>query len=163
MNESADRLQWFRNAYRKYAEDIKDVADWEFLEHAAIYRKHTGDLDGAIDAMVKAIGLTRAIPNLAEETATMLNYLAGDLYLPKGAADFAEEAIREAIEISRPRFPGLLAANLWILAGIQTRKGENHEALASAEEARLLYQQQGHSHGVAQAEQLIATIKSDLE
>ena len=71
--------------------------------------------------------------------------------------------IRESIELSRPRYPGLLADNLWILAGIQSRKGEHREALASAEEARQLYQQQGHSHGVAQAEELIERIQTNLE
>jgi tetratricopeptide (TPR) repeat protein len=163
MNDSQDRLEWFKSAYRRYAEDITDITDWQYLQNASIYRKHTGDLDGAIEAMVKAISLTMAVPDLAEKTATMLNYLAGDLYLAKGATEQAEQAVREAVELSRPRYPGLLAANLWILAGIQSRQGRYREALASAEEARHLYQQQSHSHGVAQAEELIERIKINLE
>lgn len=162
MNGSQDRFEWFKNAYRKYAEDIKDVTDWQYLENAAIYRKRTGDLDGAIEAMVKAISLARATPTLAEKTATMLNYLA-DMYLDCNALGEAETAIREAVELSRPRFPSLHAANLWMLAEVQRQKGEHREALASAEEARHLYQQQGHSHGVAQAEELIERIKPKLE
>jgi tetratricopeptide (TPR) repeat protein len=162
MSDSLDRLEWFKNAYRKYAEDITDVTDWKYLQQAAIYRKHTGDLDGAIEAMVKAISSTRAVPPLSKETATNLNYLA-DLYLTKDAVEPAEEAIREAVELSRHGLPGLLADNLWILAGIQARKGEHREALASAEEARHLYEQQGHSHGVGQAEELIERIKADSE
>jgi tetratricopeptide (TPR) repeat protein len=162
MNDSQNRFEWFRSAYREFAEDITDVTDWQYLQSAAVYRKHTGDLDGAIEALVKAISLMRTVPALSEETATNMNYLA-DLYLTKNAADQAERAVREAIELSRPRFPYLLAANLLILGGIQSRKGERREALASAEEARHLYQQQGHSHGVAQAEELIERIKANLE
>ena len=160
MADSQNLMEWFKNTFRDRFEDVKDVQDWKVLKDAAIYRRHTGDLHGAIEAMVKAIGLTRAIPTLSKDTATNLNYLA-DLYLTKNAIDQAEEAIREAVELSRPLSPGLLADNLWVLAGIQNRKGERREALASAEEARRLYQQQGHSHGVAQAEGLIERIKAD--
>jgi tetratricopeptide (TPR) repeat protein len=162
MNDSQDRFEWFKNAYRKYTEDITDITDWQYLRSAAIYRKHTGDLDGAIAAMVKAVSLIRTIPTLARETATSLNYLA-DLYLHKNAIQQAEEAIREAVALSQPHFPYLLAANLWVLAWIQGRKGERREALASAGEARRLYQQQGHSHGVARAEELIERINADSE
>jgi tetratricopeptide (TPR) repeat protein len=153
-------MEWFKNTFRSDFEEINDVRDWEVLKSAAIYRKHTGDLDGAIDAMVKAISLTRPVPNLAERTASMLNYLAADLYLAKNAIEQAEEALRESIELTRFRYPDLLADNLWVLGGIQNRKGERQEALASAEEARRLYQQQGHSYGVKQAEGLIERIKN---
>lgn len=157
MNDLPD-LETLKSLYRKYVGEIEDEPEWRRLTGSAIYRKHTGDLSGAIEAMVKAIGLTRAVPNLAKETATNLNYLA-DLYLLKDAQEQAEEALRESIELSRPRYPGLLAANLWSLAGIQTRKGEHREALALAEESRRLSQQEGHSYGVAQAEELIERIK----
>jgi tetratricopeptide (TPR) repeat protein len=161
MNDSFDRLEWFKNSYRKFAEDITDVNDWKYLQEAAIYRKHAGDLVGAIEAMVKAIGLTRTVPALAKETAANLNYLA-DLFLAKNAIEQADRAIREAVDLSRPLFPDLLADNLWILAGIQSQKGEHRKALASAEEARHLYQQQGHAHGVARAEELIQRINTLL-
>lgn len=160
MNDSQDRFEWFQNAYRKYAGDIADVTDWQYLENAAIYRKQTGDIDGAIEAMVKAISLARTTPNLAEKAATMLNYLA-DMYLDCNVLGAAETAIWEAVELSRPRYPCLLAANLAMLAEIQRLKGEHRGALASAEEARHLYQQQGHTHGVAQAEELIERIKTN--
>jgi tetratricopeptide (TPR) repeat protein len=162
MNDSQDRFEWFKNAYRKYAEGITDSTDWQYLQSAAIYRKHTGDLDGAIEAMEKAISQMRTIPILSKQTATNLNYLA-DLYLTMNATEQAEEAIREAVELSRPLFPSLLADNLLVLGEIQRQKGEHREALASAEEARHLYNQQGHSHGVAQAEELIERIKTNLE
>ena len=162
MNDLQDRVEWFKNAYRKFAEDLTDVNDWQYLENAAIYRKHTGNCDGAVEAMIKAISLTRTIPNLAEKTATMLNYLA-DIYLDGNALGEAETAICEAVELSRPRFPSLLAANLLVLAEIQMLKGEHGEALASSEEARHLYQQEGHSHGVAQAKGLIERIKTKTE
>jgi hypothetical protein len=155
-------LEALKNAFRKYVGEVKDVPEWQALASSAMWRKHTGDIDGAIGEMVKAIGLTRTAPNLDERTASYLNYLA-DLYLLKDATGQAEGAIREAVELSRPRYPGLLADNLWILAGIQSRKGGHREALASAEEARHLYQQQSHSHGVAQAEELIERIKTNLE
>jgi tetratricopeptide (TPR) repeat protein len=161
MNESPE-MAAFKTIYRQYVEESKDVSAWQFLESSAIFRKHTGDIDGAIDAMVKAISLTRTVPNLAERTAINLNYLA-DLYLLKDANDEAEEALRESIALARPRDPGLLADDLWILAGIQSQKGEHREALASAEEARQLYQQQGHSYGVAQAEERIERIRTNLE
>jgi tetratricopeptide (TPR) repeat protein len=161
MNDE-EKMEWFKNAYRQYL-NIEGVSDWRVLNDAAIFRKHAGDIDGAIEALVKAINLTRPVLNLAERTAMMLNYLAAELYLTKNATEQAEAAIREAVELSRTLSLGLVADNLWVLAGIQSRKGEHREALASAEEARQLYQQQGHSYGVGQAEELIGRIKPSLE
>lgn len=135
------------------------AADWQSLSSSAVARRHCGDIHGAIEEMTRAISLARTMPNLAKEAAVDLNYLA-DMYLECNAIGEAETAIREAVELSRPRFPGLLAANLWILAEVQRLKGERREALASAEEARHLYQQQGHCHGVAQVEALIERIRT---
>jgi hypothetical protein len=112
--------------------------------------------------MIQAVGVARMIPSLVKEASVDLNYLA-DMYLECNALDEAETAIREAVELSRPRFPGILADNLWVLAEIQRLKGERREALGSAEEARRLYQQQGHAHGVAEADQLIERIKTSSE
>lgn len=161
MNDTPE-MEAFKDAYQKYGGKGKDVPEWKVLESAAIFRKHTGDQDGAIEAMVQAVSLMRAVPTLSKETAINLNYLA-DLYLTKNATEQAEEAIHEAVELSRPRFPCLLGDNLWILAKIQQQKGEYREALASAEEARHLYQQQGHSYGVAQTNELIEMIRSSQE
>jgi hypothetical protein len=136
--------------------------DWQSLRSSAITRRHRGDIHGAIEEIIQAIDLAKPSPQLAESTATMLNYLA-DMYLDCNALGEAEIAIREAVELSRPRFPCLLSDNLWILAEIHRLKGEHREALASAEAARQLYQQQGHSYGVAQAEELIERIKTSLE
>jgi len=138
------------------------VADWQSLSHSAISRRQSGDLHGAIEEMTKAISLAKTIPNLAKEASVDLNYLA-DMYLECNALGEAETAIREAIELSRPRFPGLLGDNLLGLAVILRLKGERREALASAEEARQMYQQERHSYGVARAEELIKRIKTDSE
>lgn len=135
------------------------VADWQSLKSSAISRRHSGDLHGAIEEMTKAISLARTIPEFEKQTSVNLNYLA-DMYLDCNAVAEAETAIREAVELSR-QHPGLLGDNLWMLAEVQRLKGERRGALASAEEARRLYQQQGHSHGVAQAEELIERIKTD--
>ena len=137
------------------------AADWQSLSSSAIARRHSGDIHGAIEDLTKAISLARTIPNLAKETSVDLNYLA-DMYLECNALGEAETAIREAVELSRPQYPGLLGDNLWVLAEVQRRKGEHRQALASAEEARRAYQQQSHSHGVAQAEGLIERIKASL-
>ncbi|HZY85525.1 MAG TPA: hypothetical protein VFE78_11895 [Gemmataceae bacterium] len=135
-------------------------ADWQSLSGSAIARRHSGDIVGAIEDMTKAISLARTMPNLAKETSVDLNYLA-DMYLECNAVGEAETAIREAVELSRPQHSCLLGDNLWALAEIQRLKGERREALASAEEARRVYQHQGHSHGVAQAEELIERIKNN--
>jgi ATP/maltotriose-dependent transcriptional regulator MalT len=137
------------------------VAEWQSLKSSAISRRHSGDLHGAIEEMTKAISLARTIPEFEKQTSVNLNYLT-DMYLDCNALAEAETAIREAVELSR-QHPGLLGDNLWMLAEVQRLKGERREALASAEEARRLYQQQGHSHGVAQAEELIERIKADSE
>ena len=139
--------------------DVVDVPEWQSLKSTAILCRHAGDLDDAIRNLLRAIELTRSIPELAQETALSLNYLA-DIYLLVGADEPAEEALRESIELSRPRFPLLLAANLWILGGMQCRQGRHHEALASAEESRRLCQQHGHSHGVGEAEELLERIRA---
>jgi tetratricopeptide (TPR) repeat protein len=135
------------------------AADWQSLSSSAIARRHRGDLHGAIEEMTKAISVARTIPNLAKEASVDLNYLA-DMYLECNAFEEAETAIREAVELSRPSFPCILGDNLLGLAEILRLKGEYREALASAQEARHLYQQQGHAHGVAQAEELIERIKA---
>jgi tetratricopeptide (TPR) repeat protein len=137
-------------------------ADWQALSSSAISRRHSGDIHGAVEDMLKAISVARTMPNLAKEMALDLNYLA-DMYLECNAIGEAEKAIREAVELSRPRYPGLLGDNLLGLAEIQRLKGEYREALASAEEARRAYQQQDHAHGVAQADELIERIKTSLE
>jgi tetratricopeptide (TPR) repeat protein len=141
---------------------FRDFPEWQALTGLAIRRKYTGDIEGAIEALLKAIALMRTLPLLIKERATNLNYLA-DLYLEKNATEKAEEVLRESINLSRPEYPGLLADNLWILAGIEHRKGDCRAALASAEEAQHLYQQQEHAFGVSQAEELIETIKASLE
>ena len=137
------------------------VAEWQSLKSSAISRRHSGDLHGAIEEMTKAISLARTIPEFEKQTSVNLNYLT-DMYLDCNALAEAETAIREAVELSR-QHPGLLGDNLWMLAEVQRLKGERREALASAEEARQLYQQQGHSYGVGQAEELIGRIKPSLE
>lgn len=157
----AEKMEWFKSTFSKEFEDLEGVQDWKVLKDAAIFRKHTGDVYGAIEAMTKAICLTRTLPILSKETANNLNYLA-DLYLTNNAIDQAEKAIRESIALSRSAYPALVPDNLWILAGIQSRRAEYREALCSAEEARQLYQQEGHSYGVAQAEELIERIKTTL-
>lgn len=155
-------MEWFKNSFRQYV-DIKDVSDWRVLNDAAIFRKHAGDLDGAIEAMVKSISLTRTMPNLAEKTALSLNYLAAELYLKQNATEQAEAAIREAVELSRSLNPSLLGDNLLVLAAVLSQQGDYGEARASAEEARQLFQEQGHSYGVAQAEELIGRIAPSKE
>lgn len=157
------KMEWFKNTYGSSFQDLSSVSDWIVLKNAAIFRKHAGDIDGAIEAMVKAIGLMRAAPNLVKETVINLNYLAADLYLAKNATKQAEAAIREAVELSRPLPPSLLADNLLVLAAVLSQQGNYGEARASAEEARQLYQQQGHSYGVGQAEELIGRMRPILE
>lgn len=156
-------MKWYKNTYGKYFEDISGIQDWQFLESAAIYRKHTGDLDGAIEAMTKAIGLTRNVPALAEKTCSMLNYLAAELFECKEEYDRAEEAIREALQISA-NLPSIIHGdNLLILARVQFAKGHFREALASAEQAREAYQSRGYAHAVAQAAELIEKIKANIQ
>jgi hypothetical protein len=162
MIDSQDLMEWFRNTFRHSFEDLANVRDWKVLKDAAIFRKHTGDLEGSIEAMVKAVGLMRTVPALRRETATNLNYLA-DLYLTTNATDDAERTIREAIGLSRHLLPDLLAANLCILAEIQSRSGDHKKAITSAEEARDLFQQEGNSHGASHAEELIKGIRINSE
>jgi ATP/maltotriose-dependent transcriptional regulator MalT len=137
------------------------AADWQALSSSAIARRHRGDIHGAIEDLTKAISLARTIPNFAEQTAVDLQYLAG-IYVDCKALGEAEIAMREAIELSRRLDPVLLASNLHGLATIQWLKGEYREALASAEEAHHLYQQQGHSYDIAQTEELSDRIRTEL-
>jgi hypothetical protein len=95
---------------------------WQSLRSSSISRRHSGDIDGAIKDMIGAISLTREVQDLTKETSVNLNYLA-DMYLECNALEEAETAIREAIELSRQQFPGLLADDLCGLAEIQRLKG----------------------------------------
>jgi tetratricopeptide (TPR) repeat protein len=137
---------------------VIDMPNWQSTTGSAIWRRHAGDIEGAIADMVKAVEMTRPIRELAKETAVNLNYLA-DLYLVAGAGDRAEEALRESIELARPRYPLLLADNLLILGRLQARQGKSREALASAEESIRICQREKHDHGAGQAEQLIQEIR----
>jgi tetratricopeptide (TPR) repeat protein len=156
-------MKWFKDTYGKHFEDISDIHDWKLLESAAIYRKHTGDLDGAIEAMTKAIGLTRNVPALAEKTCSMLNYLAAELFECKEEHDRAEEAIREALQLSADLPSSIHGDNLLILARLQFAKGQYREALASAVRAREVHQNRGHAHGVAQAAELLEKINANIQ
>src|SRR3712207_3629542 len=89
MNDLPD-AEALKNAFRKYVGEI-DVPEWQALAGSAMWRKHAGDIDGAIEEMRKAISLTRTVSNLTKRTASYLNYLA-DLYLLKNGTDQAEEA-----------------------------------------------------------------------
>jgi ATP/maltotriose-dependent transcriptional regulator MalT len=131
-----------------------EVPEWQSLSSSAIWRKHAGDIDGAIAEMVKAIGLTRTVPDLSEETELSLNYLSAELYITKNAIDQAEEAIRDAINLARSRHSSHLGDHLLVLAEVQSRKGEFRSALASAEEALDVFNKQDHSHGVSRAEEV---------
>jgi tetratricopeptide (TPR) repeat protein len=139
--------------------DVFQAPEWQLLTSSAIELRHAGDITGAIVELTHAIELMMPNPKLAQETASKLNYLAV-LYLTLGADDEAEAALRESIELSRPRFPLLLAANLWILGGMQSRQGMRDEAMASAEASRRLCQEHGHPHGVLQADKLLEQIQT---
>jgi tetratricopeptide (TPR) repeat protein len=141
---------------QSYDED-RDMQEWQALYGSAVDRKHAGDIDGAIDAMLKCVSLTRTKADFVETTALNLNYLA-DLYLIKNASDQAEAALQESIELSRCRFPQLLAANLRILGRLQSGKGNYQQALASAQESLRVSEEHGHAHGVLGAQELIRTI-----
>jgi tetratricopeptide (TPR) repeat protein len=134
---------------------------WQSTKGSAIWRRHIGDIQGAIGDMLKAIAMTRPVRKLSEETAVSLNYLA-DLYLVAGADELAEEALRESVKLARPRYPYLLAANLLILGGMQLRQGKSREALASAEESLRLSQREKHDYGVRQAEELLQKVRAQL-
>lgn len=155
--------EWLKDICDRYYRDISDIKDWRTLKNAAILRKHTGDLDGAIEAMTMAIGLIRNVPSLAETTCSMLNYLAAELFECKAEYDRAEEAIREALGISANLSSIIHGDNLLILARVQFAKGHFGEALVSAEQAREAYQKRGNFHGVGQAEALIETIRARIQ
>jgi tetratricopeptide (TPR) repeat protein len=141
---------------------VINMLEWQSLKGSAILRRHAGDLEGAIAEFLKAIAMTRPLPNLAQETAISLNYLA-DMYIELGADAQAEQVLRESIELARPRFPLLLAADLWILAEMQNRQGMRDEAVKSAEESRRLCEEHDHPYGVRQAEDLLERIRVNPE
>jgi tetratricopeptide (TPR) repeat protein len=134
---------------------------WQCTKSSAFWRRHNGDIEGAIAEMLQAVAMTRPVRRLAKETAVSLNYLA-DLYLVAGADDRAEEALRESIALARPRYPCLLAANLWILGGMQLRQGKAREALASAEESLRVSRRAKHDYAVRRAEGLIQEVRTQL-
>jgi tetratricopeptide (TPR) repeat protein len=115
-----------------------------------------GDIDGAIADLLKAIESTKGDPLLSEETELSYNYLAAELYLNNNSVVDAERAIREAIGLARTRESWHLPDHLLILGPIQIQKKEYDNALGVAEEARRIYGEQNHSHGVSQARELIA-------
>jgi len=140
---------------------VIDMLKWQCTKGSAFWRRHHGDVEGAIADMLKAVEMTRPVRKLAKETAVSLNYLA-DLYLVAGADDRAEEALRESIALARSRHPHLLAANLWILGRMQLRQGKVREALASAEESLQVSRRVKHEYGVRRAEELIQEVRTQL-
>ena len=138
-----------------------NVPKWQVLFGSAIGRKHSGDIDGAIEDMIMCVTLTKPDVALAEYTATNLNYLA-DLYLTKNETDCAESILRESIELSRFRFPHLYADNLCILGGIQRGMGKHQEALASAQESLRICEAAAYAYGVTRAKQLISIVENSL-
>ncbi len=158
---NSNDLEWLKRTHQNSLRDISSISDWSTLKNAAIMRKHTGDLDGAIEAMEKAVGLLRKIPDCIEEASKGLNYLAAELYLAKNAIEQALAAIQEAVDISQSLNPSIHADNLVVLAAIQLKGGSFAKALASAREARQLYVFVGHTYGVTQADELIGRIGTE--
>jgi tetratricopeptide (TPR) repeat protein len=140
-----------------------DMFQWQCTKCSAFWRRQIGDIEGAIADMRKAVEMTRSMLKLAKETADALNYLA-DLYLLAANDGRAEEALRESIALSRPRYPHLLSANFWILGSMQLRQGRVREAMASAEESlqearRLL---KYNDYAVRRAEELAREVRGRL-
>lgn len=136
-----------------------EMPEWQRLTGSAIVRKHRGDIDGAIVELLEAINLTRTVLKLFDQTEISLQTLA-DLYLTKNLIGLAEETIRDAIKIARPRRSFYLGDHLLILAEILKLKGEFRDALASAQEASRMHQRNNHAHGVMVANELIERLKS---
>lgn len=121
---------------------------WRSLESLAVRQRVRGHPAEAIAYMEQAITMTRGTPELQEETATMLNYLA-DTYLQEELLDQAEATIREAIQLTVAQ-PMSHADNLLILASILHKKHRQHEAeQAGREGLRLVRQEYGWDHAYA--------------
>jgi tetratricopeptide (TPR) repeat protein len=119
---------------------------WRTLENLAIHHRVRGRPAEAIPYMEQAIAMTRGKSDLAAETATMLNYLAG-LYLSEGMLDKAEATIRDALPRTAADTTNY-ADNLLVLAEILHKQNRQREATdAGREGLRLVRQEYGWDHG----------------
>jgi Flp pilus assembly protein TadD len=107
--------------------------------------------------------MRRALEALEAESGPMLrvsiywNALA-DLCLMAGELEEAESAIRTALQRSSQEKSVVCGDNWLMLSAIQQSKQQLEAARRSASEALRIYQEQGHQHGVAQAEVRIASL-----
>src|SRR5579862_8949210 len=104
---------------------------WNQLRGEAIrWRRLAKKPTEAIPCLLRALEITRPLPDLCLETGTMLNYLA-DVYLELGQYAEAEGAIREAIQ-QRMKLPSaeqhLVADDYMILAKVLSKQGRHREA-----------------------------------
>ena len=134
------------------------MPQWQQLSHEAIFHKHHGNIQLAIEFQRKCIDVLRGVPTLISEAAIKLNYLA-DLYLLNRDAEHAEDAIRESVAINRSIDSPFLSSDLLILARILWQKGRCGEALQTAEEALQVSQRMGNAHDIEIANQTINEIK----
>jgi tetratricopeptide (TPR) repeat protein len=132
---------------------------WQALQNSAYLRKRMGDLKGAIANLEDAIRLTRAVPNLDNETAEMLNYL-GALNHGENAAEQEEQAFRDAVALSRPMNHMNLGIYLSNLGRCLAEKRHREEAVALLKEALELHRRQGRFWDAEQVEKLIKAIET---
>jgi tetratricopeptide (TPR) repeat protein len=118
-------------------------AKWHALMCEAVRWRRRKEPARAIGCLVQAIELTGQSADLAQETGSLLNYLA-DLYLQEGQLAQAETAIRQALRIHLS-LPGpdcsLGADDLMILAKVLSRQARHQEACEAGSQALTLFRQ----------------------
>jgi tetratricopeptide (TPR) repeat protein len=141
-------------------------AAWQALQCEAVRWRRRNQLAEASRCLIQAIELTRQSPDLAQETGTLLNYLA-DTYLQAGQLAEAETTIRQAIQarFSLPESKHRLAADdFLILADVLSQQGRHREAVEAGEQGLSLHRQDYGADDpfFLQIEQIVKQLRQNL-
>jgi class 3 adenylate cyclase len=97
-------------------------------------------------------------------TQMLIRQVRAKILARRGDLDEAERLAREAVELALPTdSPEAKAASLRDLAIVLIAAGKRGEALEALDEARVLYEQKGHTVGVAGVEELRSGLGATLE
>jgi tetratricopeptide (TPR) repeat protein len=131
---------------------------WQREASASTWCKLHGDVQQAIEHMLRAIELLEAASDSPWQVSIYWNALA-DLYFLAEEWEKAEGAIRTALARSEAEGSVVRGDNWLLLAAILEQQGQTEEARRCAKQAQAIYAEWGHSHGVAQAEARLVTLE----
>ena len=136
--------------------------DWQGSNSNAIWQRQKGNLSEAIRLMDEAIKAAVNAQVSQPRTAMLYNYLA-DIHIENNDFGSARRTIEQALSVSQSLQNICHGDNLLMLSDILVNQEDYEGALKAANDAKVVFQRNEHSHGVQRAAEKVnfIEVKSD--